>query len=135
MAVRKHPHSVLILDEIEKAHPELFNILLQVMDHAKLTDNNGREANFRNVILIMTSNAGAFEASAKVVGFGGGDEVSSLAHSRQKAAIERTFTPEFRNRLGRDRLFQRPVARSDQEGCGQRTWRAADVARRKIALA
>ncbi len=99
-AVRKHPYSVVILDEIEKAHPELFNILLQVMDHAKLTDNNGREADFRNVVLILTTNAGAFEAAAKVVGFsseGGG--ARSLAESRAQAAIERTFTPEFRNRL------------------------------------
>jgi len=101
-AIRKHPHSVVILDEIEKAHPELFNILLQVMDHAKLTDNNGREADFRNVVLVMTSNAGAFEAAEKVVGFGtAGDEEAAkeFGRSRQKAAIERTFTPEFRNRL------------------------------------
>ena len=98
-AVRKHPHSVVVLDEIEKAHPELFNILLQVMDHAKLTDNNGREADFRNVVLIMTTNAGAAEAAEKVVGFGAGDGVSDFAKGRAKAAIERTFTPEFRNRL------------------------------------
>ncbi len=99
-AVRKHPHSVVILDEIEKAHPDLFNILLQVMDHAKLTDNNGREADFRNVVLVMTTNAGAFEADAKVVGFGANDEGNSgLRESRAKAALERVFTPEFRNRL------------------------------------
>jgi ATP-dependent Clp protease ATP-binding subunit ClpA len=99
-AVRKQPHSVVILDEIEKAHPEIYNVLLQVMDRAKLTDNNGREADFRNVILIMTTNAGAREGSAKVVGFGSGDgSVRSLAESRTKAALERTFTPEFRNRL------------------------------------
>ncbi len=98
-AVRKHPHAVVILDEIEKAHPELFNILLQVMDHAKLTDNNGREADFRNIALIMTTNAGAFEATEKVVGFGDSDEPADFAKGRTKAAIERMFTPEFRNRL------------------------------------
>ena len=96
-AVRKHPHSVVILDEIEKAHPEIFNILLQVMDHAKLTDNNGREADFRNVILVLTTNAGAFESQEKVVGFG--NTAPGIAESRSKAAIERTFTPEFRNRI------------------------------------
>ena len=97
-AVRKHPYSVVVLDEIEKAHPDLFNILLQVMDHATLTDNNGRKADFRNVILILTTNAGAFEAGASVVGFGG--EVSGSADSRRlHRAIERTFSPEFRNRL------------------------------------
>jgi ATP-dependent Clp protease ATP-binding subunit ClpA len=98
-AVRKHPHAVVILDEIEKAHPELFNILLQVMDHAKLTDNNGREADFRNIVLVMTTNAGAFEATEKVVGFGGDHEPKSFAAGRARQAIERTFTPEFRNRL------------------------------------
>ncbi|MAQ15021.1 MAG: ATP-dependent Clp protease ATP-binding subunit ClpA [Sandaracinus sp.] len=98
-AVRKHPHSVVVLDEIEKAHPELFNILLQVMDHAKLTDNNGREADFRNVVLIMTTNAGAQEAAEKVVGFGAGDGTHDFARGRAKAALERVFTPEFRNRL------------------------------------
>ncbi|NLY93522.1 MAG: ATP-dependent Clp protease ATP-binding subunit ClpA [Myxococcales bacterium] len=99
-AVRKHPHSVVLLDEIEKAHPDLFNILLQVMDHAKLTDNTGREADFRNVILILSTNAGAFEAQEKVVGFGksGQADVKTM-ESRSKAAIERTFPPEFRNRL------------------------------------
>jgi ATP-dependent Clp protease ATP-binding subunit ClpA len=95
-AVRKHPYSVVVLDEIEKAHPDLFNILLQVMDHATLTDNNGRKADFRNVVLILTTNAGAQEMSAKSIGFGGGE---SLDASRAKKVIERTFTPEFRNRL------------------------------------
>jgi ATP-dependent Clp protease ATP-binding subunit ClpA len=98
-SVRKHPHAVLILDEIEKAHPDLFNILLQVMDHAKLTDNNGREADFRNVVLVMTTNAGAFEATEKVVGFGGGDQPKDFATGRTRQALERIFTPEFRNRL------------------------------------
>jgi len=97
-AVRKHPHAVVILDEIEKAHSELFNILLQVMDHAKLTDNNGREADFRNIVLVMTTNAGAFEATEKVVGFGS-DEPTDFAKGRTRQAIERIFTPEFRNRL------------------------------------
>jgi ATP-dependent Clp protease ATP-binding subunit ClpA len=95
--IRKHPHSVLVLDEIEKAHPELFNILLQVMDHATLTDNNGRKADFRNVILILTTNAGAQEMSQKTLGFGAED--NGPDPSRAKRAVERTFTPEFRNRL------------------------------------
>jgi len=93
-AVRKTPHAVLLLDEIEKAHPNLFNILLQVMDHATLTDNNGRKADFRNVILIMTTNAGAQEMAAAAIGFGG----RSNADKGSKA-IERLFSPEFRNRL------------------------------------
>ena len=93
-AVRKTPHAVLLLDEIEKAHPNLFNILLQVMDHATLTDNNGRKADFRNVILIMTTNAGAQEMAAAAIGFGG----QTNEHKGAKA-IERLFSPEFRNRL------------------------------------
>ena len=95
-AVRKTPHAVVLLDEIEKAHPELFNILLQVMDHATLTDNNGRKADFRNVIIIMTTNAGAREMKAKSVGFGDRPMVDA---SKSKEALERTFSPEFRNRL------------------------------------
>lgn len=100
-AVRKHPHSVVLLDEIEKAHPELFNILLQVMDNAKLTDNTGREADFRNTIIILSTNAGAFEAQEKVVGFGRGGKAvdDALIASKSKAAIERLFPPEFLNRL------------------------------------
>jgi ATP-dependent Clp protease ATP-binding subunit ClpA len=96
-SVRKHPYSVVVLDEIEKAHPDLFNILLQVMDHATLTDNNGRKADFRNVVLILTTNAGAREMSAKVLGFG--DSRAVVDGSRAKRAVEQTFTPEFRNRL------------------------------------
>ncbi len=92
--IRKTPHAVLLLDEIEKAHPDLFNVLLQVMDHATLTDNNGRKADFRNVILIMTTNAGAQEMAAAAIGFGG----VSNAEKGQRV-IERLFTPEFRNRL------------------------------------
>ena len=95
-AVNKHPYSVVVLDEIEKAHPDLFNILLQVMDHASLTDNNGRKADFRNVILIMTTNAGSREMAAAKIGFG--DETPG-DKSRGKKALERLFTPEFRNRL------------------------------------
>jgi ATP-dependent Clp protease ATP-binding subunit ClpA len=85
---------VLLLDEIEKAHANLFNLLLQVMDHATLTDNNGRRADFRNVILIMTTNAGAQEMAAPVIGFGGRSNADKGAK-----AIERLFSPEFRNRL------------------------------------
>ncbi|MBN93611.1 MAG: ATP-dependent Clp protease ATP-binding subunit ClpA [Deltaproteobacteria bacterium] len=96
-AIVKHPHSVLVLDEIEKAHPDLFNILLQVMDHATLTDNNGRKADFRNVAIIMTTNVGARELERKNVGFGEG-----TAHTgKATRALERTFSPEFRNRLDR----------------------------------
>lgn len=89
------PHAVLVLDEIEKAHPNLFNLLLQVMDTATLTDNNGKKADFRNVILIMTTNAGARELSSGGVGF----RNSSDTKGNAKGAIERTFSPEFRNRL------------------------------------
>ncbi len=92
-AIRKHPYSVLLLDEIEKAHEDLFNILLQVMDHGTLTDNAGRKADFRNVVLIMTSNAGAREMSARAIGFG------EQEGSKSDKAIERQFSPEFRNRL------------------------------------
>ncbi len=95
-AVRAHPYAVLLLDEIEKAHPDVYNILLQVMDHATLTDNNGRKADFRQVVVIMTSNAGSREASAAPIGFG--DRAGS-GKGRTKAAIERAFSPEFRNRL------------------------------------
>jgi ATP-dependent Clp protease ATP-binding subunit ClpA len=93
-AVRKSPHSVVLLDEIEKAHPDIFNVLLQIMDNARLTDNSGREADFRNVIIIMTTNAGAREMQQKTVGFGKGIDLSSSAR-----ALEKLFPPEFRNRL------------------------------------
>jgi ATP-dependent Clp protease ATP-binding subunit ClpA len=98
-AINKSPHCVLLMDEIEKAHPDLFNILLQVMDHATLTDNNGKKADFRNVILLMTTNAGARELSAEGIGFKTGENITAAAGSKGKGAIERTFTPEFRNRL------------------------------------
>jgi ATP-dependent Clp protease ATP-binding subunit ClpA len=94
-AIMRTPHAVLVLDEIEKAHPNLFNLLLQVMDSATLTDNNGKKADFRNVILIMTTNAGARELSSGGVGFRNQTETKGQA----KGVIERTFTPEFRNRL------------------------------------
>jgi ATP-dependent Clp protease ATP-binding subunit ClpA len=96
-AVRAHPYSVVLLDEIEKAHFDFFNILLQVMDHASLTDNSGRKADFRQVVLIMTSNAGSREMSARAIGFA--DNAIGEAKSRGKQAIERVFSPEFRNRL------------------------------------
>ncbi|MCA1631977.1 MAG: AAA family ATPase, partial [Acidobacteria bacterium] len=94
-AVNKTPYAVLVLDEIEKAHPNLFNILLQVMDHATLTDNNGKKADFRNVVLIMTTNAGAHELSAGGMGF----QTNDTGRGKGRGAIERTFSPEFRNRL------------------------------------
>jgi len=93
-AVNQNPHSVLLLDEIEKAHPDIYNILLQVMDNGFLTDANGRKVDFRNVILIMTTNAGASDAAKAEIGFGRG-----MKDDEQEAAIKRRFTPEFRNRL------------------------------------
>jgi ATP-dependent Clp protease ATP-binding subunit ClpA len=96
-AVNKTPYAVVVLDEIEKAHPNLFNILLQVMDHATLTDNNGKRADFHNVILIMTTNAGAREMSDAKIGFQ--KNQPGLSQGQGRGAIERTFSPEFRNRL------------------------------------
>ncbi len=93
-AINKAPHAVLLLDEIEKAHPDVFNLLLQVMDHGKLTDSNGRSTDFRNVILVMTTNAGAAQLSKRAIGFTGSKDASDSME-----AIRRTFTPEFRNRL------------------------------------
>jgi len=100
-AVRTHPYSVVLLDEIEKAHPDVFNILLQVMDHATLTDNTGRKADFRNVVLVLTSNAGSREMSAASIGYADrlGDEGRRNSEGRSKSAIEKVFSPEFRNRL------------------------------------
>jgi ATP-dependent Clp protease ATP-binding subunit ClpA len=93
-AVSRNPHAVLLLDEVEKAHPEVFNLLLQVMDHGTLTDNNGRKADFRNIILVMTTNAGAREMDRQSIGF------TQQDHSTDGlSAIQRMFTPEFRNRL------------------------------------
>ncbi|MEM7745319.1 MAG: AAA family ATPase, partial [Pseudomonadota bacterium] len=93
-AIDQHPHCVLLLDEIEKAHPDVYNILLQVMDHGKLTDHNGKSVNFRNVVLIMTSNAGAAEQARAAIGFG-----RDRREGEDTEAVERMFTPEFRNRL------------------------------------
>ena len=93
-SINKHPHAVLLLDEIEKAHPDVFNLLLQVMDHGKLTDNNGRKADFRNVIIVMTTNAGATDMSRNSMGFTKQDHASD-----DMKAIKKLFTPEFRNRL------------------------------------
>jgi ATP-dependent Clp protease ATP-binding subunit ClpA len=93
-AITKHPHCVLLLDEIEKAHPDVFNLLLQVMDHGTLTDNNGRKADFRHVIIVMTTNAGAQEMARPSIGFTHADNASDGME-----AIRRIFTPEFRNRL------------------------------------
>ncbi len=153
-AVRKSPHAVLLLDEIEKAHPDLFAILLQVMDHATLTDTHGRHADFRHVILIMTTNAGARDLSGRHMGF---FEVSQS--SKATGVIERMFSPEFRNRLDaivnfkalgtrevelvvdkhvgelrraggrpqdRDRLDARGARLAGREGLRPRVWRAAD---------
>jgi ATP-dependent Clp protease ATP-binding subunit ClpA len=92
-AIRKHPYCVLLLDEIEKAHPDVFSILLQVMDHSTLTDNAGRRADFRNVILIMTTNAGAREMNERAIGFVGSNK------GKDQKAIKNLFSPEFRNRL------------------------------------
>ena len=97
-AVNKNPHAVILLDEIEKAHPEMQNILLQVMDHGKLTDNNGREADFRNTIIIMTTNAGAKELTAQRIGFDKGT-VAALDGNKVSKAVKDMFSPEFRNRL------------------------------------
>jgi len=93
-AIDQHPHAVLLLDEIEKAHPDLFNILLQVMDHGKLTDHNGKQIDFRNTVLIMTTNAGAQEMAKAAIGFG-----REVRVGEDEEAIKRMFTPEFRNRL------------------------------------
>jgi ATP-dependent Clp protease ATP-binding subunit ClpA len=105
-AIRQHPYAVLLLDEIEKAHADIYNILLQVMDHATLTDNSGRKADFRQVVLIMTSNAGSRELSVGSIGFWESatseravDARAKSAQQRSKQAIEKVFSPEFRNRL------------------------------------
>ncbi|MBZ9686234.1 ATP-dependent Clp protease ATP-binding subunit ClpA [Clostridium estertheticum] len=102
-AIKKNPHCVLLLDEIEKAHPDVYNVLLQVMDYATLTDNTGKKADFRNVILIMTSNAGAREASKNIIGFG--DRIESGGAVTKE--VERVFSPEFRNRLDNIIVFNK----------------------------
>ncbi len=93
-AVDKNPHVVLLLDEIEKAHPDVYNVLLQIMDHGKLTDHSGKQVDFRNVILIMTTNAGAADLAKPAIGFG-----RSIREGDDQEAINKLFTPEFRNRL------------------------------------
>jgi ATP-dependent Clp protease ATP-binding subunit ClpA len=99
--ITKHPYSVLLLDEIEKAHPDIFNILLQVMDHGTLTDNNGRKADFRNIVIVMTTNAGAAELSKSTMGF-----TAAKQNGDEMGEIKRMFTPEFRNRLDAIISFQ-----------------------------
>ena len=111
--IRRHPHGVLLLDEIEKAHPDIFNVLLQVMDYATLTDNQGRKADFRNIILIMTSNAGAAQIGKGRIGFGG----ETMNMDALDAAVKKTFQPEFRNRLSKIVLFRG----MDEEMAGQIT--------------
>jgi ATP-dependent Clp protease ATP-binding subunit ClpA len=96
-AIHQTPHAVLLLDEIEKAHPDLFNLLLQVMDHGSLTDNNGRKSDFRHVILIMTSNVGARDLSKRMPGFGG--QGNDVRFGSTDEAFKLAFSPEFRNRL------------------------------------
>jgi ATP-dependent Clp protease ATP-binding subunit ClpA len=102
-AIRKTPHAVVLLDEIEKAHPDIFNVLLQIMDYATLTDNQGKKADFRNVILVMTSNAGAREVGKTLIGF----ESRVVAGTEIQRAVEKTFSPEFRNRLDKTVVFGR----------------------------
>ena len=124
-SINKTPHCVLLLDEIEKAHPDLFNILLQVMDHATLTDNNGRKADFRNVILVMTTNAGAQELSRAMIGFHGG-----TGQGNPKGVLERMFSPEFRNRLSATIEFA--AAQSGDDGTrGRQVHRGAAGAPRQ----
>jgi ATP-dependent Clp protease ATP-binding subunit ClpA len=143
-AVRQHPYNVVLLDEIEKAHPDVMNILLQVMDHATLTDNTGRKADFRHVILIMTSNAGSRELSATSIGFsdtGRGDSVIAddarwkTAQTRSKSAIERLFSPEFRNRLDAIVTF-RPLSQQTMETIVQKfiLQLEAQLTERKVAF-
>ena len=142
-AVRTHPYSVVLLDEIEKAHPDIYNILLQVMDHATLTDNTGRKADFRNVVLILTSNAGSREMSAQIDRLRRRAAPATSAtrsrrggRARSKAAIERVFSPEFRNRL--DAIVHVPAAVAD--GDGRRSSRSSccsskqQLAERRVAI-
>ncbi len=131
-AIRKHPYSVLLLDEIEKAHPDIFSILLQVMDYATLTDNNGKKADFRNVILVMTSNAGAKDMVKSVIGFGDRDKD---AGGKSRDAIGKLFSPEFRNRLDSiitfssltPAIMRKVVGKFISELCSQ-------LARKKVTL-
>ena len=124
-AVRTHPYSVVLLDEIEKAHPDIYNILLQVMDHATLTDNTGRKADFRNVVLILTSNAGSREMSAASIGFADGSRAtraralaSASRRARSKAAIEQRLQPGVPQPARRDRHV--PAADAGGDGDDRR---------------
>ncbi len=123
--VDQHPHCVLLLDEIEKAHPDLFNILLQVMDHGKLTDHNGKQIDFRNVILIMTTNAGATDMAKAAIGFN-----RSKREGDDEEAINRLFSPEFRNRLDAVIPFGSAAARGHLAGGGEVRVPAGGAARR-----
>lgn len=124
--VRKHPHAVLLLDEMEKAHPDIFNVLLQVMDYATLTDNQGRKADLRNIILIMTSNAGASQVGKSRIGFGS----AKVNTDALMDAVNRTFQPEFRNRLSKIVLFNS----MDDEMAGQITQKKLKELGEKLAL-
>ena len=124
-AIDQHPHAVLLLDEIEKAHPDLFNILLQVMDHGKLTDHNGKTVDFRNVILIMTTNAGASDMAKEAIGFG-----RETRAGEDEDAIKRLFTPEFRNRLDATIALRRPDAGNRRPGGREVRHAAGSPARR-----
>ena len=142
-AVRQHPYNVVLLDEIEKAHPDVMNVLLQVMDHATLTDNTGRKADFRHVILIMTSNAGSRELSTATIGFAEGrreggladDSRWKVAQTRSKSAVERLFSPEFRNRLDAIVTF-RPLTLETMETIVEKfiLQLEAQLAERKVAF-
>ena len=125
--IDQHPHCVLLLDEIEKAHPDLFNILLQVMDHGKLTDHNGKSVDFRNVILIMTTNAGASDMAKPAMGFN-----RAKREGDDTEAINRMFTPEFRNRLDAVIGLRGPAARGHRarssrssSSSSRRSWQTA----------
>ncbi len=130
--IRKTPHCVLLMDEIEKAHPDLINILLQVMDHGTLTDNNGKKADFRNVVILMSSNAGAREMSTKTIGFGSSKEG---VEGKGRSAIERIFSPEFRNRLDAiiafNALSEKVMERIVEKFMGEMR---AQLAERKVQL-
>jgi len=132
-AVRQHPYSVVLLDEIEKAHPDFFDILLQVMDHATLTDNTGRKADFRQTILVMTSNAGSREMATRAIGFGA--DPGTEAAARAKEAIERLFSPEFRNRLDATVVF-RPLGPEAMEAIVDKfvLELEAQLAERRVAI-
>ena len=120
-AVRKQPHAVLLLDELEKAHPDLFGVLLQVMDHASLTDSHGRSADFRHTVLVMTTNVGARELSARQVGF-----AEAGARKSATGTIEKAFSPEFRNRL--DAILQfAPLGRAEMERVADKHLRELEV--------